>query len=143
MPHPIGPIDLQPTGTLVAEALPARVGARPAELRLTLSAELQCGRLGPGPVIVVLPAAERMPAEMRTGAVLVNGRAPSGLALSGHTVGITLPRTIGLTCNVIGPATVTVTFTRAAHLGNPMTPGTYRLWLRAGRNAATAPLIVS
>jgi hypothetical protein len=94
-------------------------------------------------VIVVLPAAERVPAAIGAADVLVNGGTPKGVVLTGHVVSITLPRTSGFTCDVIGPGTVTVVFTRAANLGNPATPGTYAVSLRAGRNSATARLIVS
>lgn len=140
--QPIAPITILPIGTLVAQAVPAQSGARPAGLRLSLRTELQCGRLSGGPVIVVFPAAERMPASLQAGDVLVNGKALNA-SLSGHVASIALPKTTGLTCDVIGPGTVSVVFTKAASLGNPLTPGTYHVSLRVRGKIAVAPFVVS
>ena len=140
--HPVQPIVIQPVGTLVAHAVPKRSGARPAELRLSLRTELQCGRLSGGPIIVGFPSAERMPAALQSGDVLVNGKALQA-SLAGHVVSIALPKTIGLTCDVIAPATVSVVFTESASLGNPATPGTYHVSMRVRGKAAVATFVVA
>jgi hypothetical protein len=139
--QPIPPITILPVGAMVAQAVPAQSGARPAALRLSLRTELQCGRLGGGPIIVGFPAAERMPASLQAGDVLVNGKSLDA-SLSGHVVSIALPKTIGLTCDLIGPGTVSVVFTKAASLGNPLTPGTYHVSLRVRGKTAVAPFVV-
>jgi hypothetical protein len=118
-------------------------GARPVELTLTLRLELKCGRPMSGPIIVVLPAAARVPASIPRAAVRLNGRPPSGMSVSHHVVGLALPRTTGLSCDVIAPGTLTVVFMRAAGVGNPAAPGTYPVSLRAGGTTAIAKLIVS
>jgi hypothetical protein len=82
-----------------------------------------------------------MPAALQDGDVLVNGKALE-VTLTGHAATIAVPKTTGLTCEVIGPGTVSIVFTRAAGLGNPTTPGTYRVSLRVGGNVAVAPVVV-
>ena len=139
---PISPITILPVGAMVAQAIPAQSGARPAGLRLSLRTELQCGRLSGGPIIVSLPAAERVPASLHAGGVLVNGKALDA-SLVGHAVSIAFPKTVGLMCDVIGPGTVSVVFTKAANLGNPMTPGTYHVSLRVRGTIAVAPLVIA
>ena len=140
--QPIAPVTVPPVGAMVARAVPEQSGARPAALRLSLRTELQCGRLSGGPIIVAFPAAERMPASLQAGDVLVNGKALNA-SLSGHVVSIALPKTTGVTCDVIGPATVSVVFTKAASLGNPLTPGTYHVSLRVRGKTAVAPFVVA
>jgi len=140
--QPIAPIAVHPVGSLVAQAVPAQSGARPAALRLSLRTELQCGRLGGGPIVVVFPAAERMPAALQDGDVLVNGKA-LGATLEGHVVSIALPKTIGVTCDVVEPGTVSVVFTKAAGLGNPLAAGTYHVSLRVRATGAIASFVVA
>jgi hypothetical protein len=139
--QPIAPIAIRPVGSLVARAAPSERGARPAALRLVLRTELQCGRLGGGPIVVVLPAAERMPAALHVGDVRVNGSALDA-SLTGHVVSIALPKTIGPTCDSIAPGTVSVVFTKAANLGNPVAAGTYPVSLRVRGSLAVAPFVV-
>lgn len=140
--QPIAPITILPVGTMVAQAVPAQSGARPAGLRLSLRTELQCGRLSGGPIIVGFPAAERMPASLQAGDVLVNGKALNA-SLMGRVVSIALAKTTGVTCDVIGPGTVSVVFTKAANLGNPLAPGTYHVSLRVRGKTAVAPFVVA
>lgn len=116
--------------TLTAVALPARAGARPMQLTLTERAELQCGRVGPGPIVVTLPAGERWPATIPAAAVSVNGTAPTAVTRDGRAVALTMPRPGGVICDVIGPGTVTVRFRRSALLGNPGKPGLYTVTLK-------------
>jgi hypothetical protein len=140
--QPIAPITVRPVGSLVARAVPAQHGARPAALQLSLRTELQCGRLGGGPIVVVFPAAERMPAALQDGDVLVNGKA-LGATLNGHVVSIAFPKTVGVSCDVLGPGTVSVVFTKAAGLGNPLAAGTYHVSLRVRGAGAVAPFEVA
>ena len=139
--RPISPITIQPVGAMTAQAVPAQSGARPAALRLTVRAELQCGRPSGTAIIVGFPAAERMPASLQSGDVLVNGKALAA-TLSGHVVSIALPKTIGMTCDVIAPGNVSVVFTKTARLGNPLTAGSYRVSLRMRSTSAIASFVI-
>jgi hypothetical protein len=143
-PKPISPITIRPIGTATASAAPAKAGARPAQLTVTLRLELQCGRPGSLPIIVVLPAAERVPATLSRNDVRVNGVSPVSVSLSHHVVGVMLPRTSGVvTCNSMAPGTLTVVFLRTAGFGNPVSPGRYRVSIRSGVTSAVAQLLVS
>ena len=139
--QPIAPVTMPPVGTMTAQAAPAESGARPAVLRLAVRAELQCGRPRGGPIVVVFPAAERMPASLQAGDVLVDGKALAA-TLSGHVVSIALPKTTGVTCDVIGPGTVSVVFTKTARLGNPVTAGTYHVSLRMRATSAVGSFVI-
>lgn len=140
---PISPITIRPIGTATASAVPARAGARPAKLSVSLRLEFQCGRPASLPIIVVLPAAERMPTALSRTDVLVNGRPPAAVSVTGHVVGLTLPRTSGITCYSMAPGTLAVVFLPTAGLGNPAAPGTYAVSIRSGGTSAVAHLIVS
>lgn len=144
-PPPVTPIArmLLPVGSAQARALPARAGARPVRLELAIRLRLQCGRPGPGPVLVSLPAAVAMPATIARDAVLVDGAPPVSLFVKGHVIRLALPRPVGVTCDSIGPGTVRVVFTRAAGLGNPEQPGSYRIGLSVGTRGAVARLVIT
>ena len=106
-------------------------GATPVAVDLDAGLKLQCGWPGPR-VEVVFPAAERMPAQIAPAAVLVDGKHPAGVTGSGRTISISIARPGGVMCDVIGPGRVHLVFTRAAHLGNPVRAGRYRLVIRHG-----------
>jgi hypothetical protein len=122
---------LLPLNTATAAATPATAGARTA-LTLTMHYEMQCGKPGPGPVVVTLPAAEHVPHAITRARVLVDAKAPRAVSVSGHVVTIALVPPHGITCMEIGPGTVTVSFTHAAGLGNPAAAGSYRVGIRVG-----------
>lgn len=106
--------------------------ARPVAIVLKLHYEMQCGWPGPA-VAVTFPIAERMPPSVPQQAVLVNGKEPATAALSGRTVSLTIARPTGVMCDVIGPGTATIEFTRAAGLGNPRTRGVYPVMVQRGK----------
>lgn len=140
---PLATRGLPSVGTARARALPATAGARPVRLELALRLDLQCGRPGPGPLLVSLPAAAAVPATIPRKAVLVDGAPPLAVFVMGHAVRLALPRPTGVTCDSIGPGTVTVVFTRAADLGNPARPGSYRIGLTLGSRGAVARLVIT
>jgi len=119
--------------TLVANALPGRA-AQPAALTLQATFELQCGRVGQ--VTVGLPAAMGVRTPIAPRAVLVNGAHPASVRTSGHVVQVTMPPPQGVMCDSIGPARITLRFTKAAGLVNPRHAGSYAVSLRI--HAATA-----
>ena len=142
-PKPLPPVTLPTGGSATAVAVPATAGARPVKLTLTLRFEMQCGRPGPGPVVVSLPAAERVPHTIARHAVTLGGKPPLRASISGHVVVLTLPPQKGVICDVIGPGTLTVAFAPAAGLGNPPSAGSYAVAVRVGARAFVAHLAVT
>jgi hypothetical protein len=53
-----------------------------------------------------------------------------------------LPRPPEVICQSIGLGTLTLAFTPAARLGNPLTPGAYTVRARVGGRSFTAPLTI-
>ncbi|MGD0714222.1 MAG: hypothetical protein ABSB24_08575 [Gaiellaceae bacterium] len=142
-PKPKLPVPLPLTGSATAVAAPTTAGARPVALTLKLRYEMQCGRPGPGPLVVSLPAAERVPHTIVRGSVLVDGKPPASASVTGHVIVLTLPPQRGVICMVIGPGTLTAVFTRAAGLGNPAVAGSYPIAVRIGARAFTPHLTVT
>jgi hypothetical protein len=106
--------------------------AKPVAITVKLRDEMQCG--WPGPTIAVtFPIAERMPPSVPRQGVLVNGKEPARTTLSGRTVSIGVARPSGVMCDVIGPATATIEFTRTARIGNPKAPGLYLVSVQRGK----------
>ncbi len=101
-----------------------RAGTRPVTLTLKLGYEMQCGYPGPGPVVITFPAAWRLPATLGATPVLVNGKAAVSASVSGHRVTVGLAPRPQIMCDVIGPGTLTIQFTRGANLGSPLAAGT-------------------
>jgi len=104
-----------------------RAGVRPVTLSLELGYEMQCGYPGPGPLRIQLPPQVRLPATLPRSALLVDGRAASSAALSGHTLELGLALPPRVMCDVIGPGRLTIVLGRAADVGNPLRAGTYTL----------------
>ena len=142
-PEPVGPISLGAKAAATAVAEPATHGARPVELVLTLRTELHCGRLNGRSILVTLPAAVHLPASIARTGVRVGGGAPASVAVSGHTVAVSMPQPTGVLCNVIAPGAVKIVFMRAAGLGNPADAGQRRIGIAAGTSVATAVLVTS
>lgn len=126
--------------TLVATALPGRA-AQPAALTLQATFELQCGRVSQ--VTVGLPAALGVRTPIAPGAVAVDGLHPASVRTSRHVVQVTMPPPPGVMCASIGPARVTVRFTRAAGLVNPKRPGSYAVSLRIRAQTAAGRLKIT
>ena len=106
--------------------------ARPVAITVRARYEMQCG--WPGPTIAVtFPTAERMPSSIPPQTVLVNGKKPVAVTLNGRTVLIGIARPSGVMCDVIGPGTATIVFTRAAGIGNPKARGVYSVSVQRGK----------
>lgn len=136
--EPAGPVPAEfqaPTPTAVAT--PARAGARPVSLTLALHYEMVCGRPGRGPLVVTLPEAMVVPHSIPHGAVILQGRRATAVAVAGHVVTVAVPKPAGVSCHSITIGTLRTTFTPAAGLGNPRAAGTYTVRARvAGRSFA-------
>jgi hypothetical protein len=137
------PVPLPPTGSATAVAAPATAGARPVTLTLKLRYEMQCARPGAGPLVVSLPKAMHVPRTLARSSVVLGGKPPASVSVTGHVVVLTLPPQHGVTCMVIGPGTLTVVFARAAGLGNPAAAGSYPIAVRIGAHAFTPHLAVT
>lgn len=142
-PLPGGPVAIGGHGSAVVHALPDTAGARPAALTVAVRTELQCGRPRPGTVLVRLPQAMHVPASIPRSAVHVGARTAASVSLAGHVAAIGVPRPAGLLCDSLAPGTLTVSFARAAGLGNPTRAGSYTVGVTVGGIAATAPLIIA
>jgi hypothetical protein len=117
-------------------------GARPVALVVSLHSELQCGKLRSGSLALTFPAAARLPRTIGVAAIAVQGTRPASVRLAGRTLSITMPRPAGMICNVIGPGTAKIVVLRAAHLGNPATPGAYKLGVHYGTETLEATLTI-
>lgn len=102
-----------------------KAGAKPVVLTLKVHYEMVCGQPGLGKAVVTLPAAASVPGTVGASSVLVNGKPAPSVSVSGHDVSVSLPLHRGVSCMVVGPGTLTLTFMRTAGLGNPAKAGTY------------------
>lgn len=133
-----------PAAPLTATATPARAGAGPVSLVVTARlAELQCGRVVHGSVVVGLPQAMRVPTVIRPGSVRLQAAVPASVRVVGHTLVVQPAPPQGVICDSIGPGVVRVLFRPAAQLGNPTRRGSYRVWLRANAQTVSGRLTVS
>jgi hypothetical protein len=125
---------------VIAIALSSHAAAaRPVAIALRTTMALQCGWAGPK-LEVVLPAAEHLPNTLPRSAVLVDGDQPAAVTRSGRTVSLSVARPQVL-CDAIGPASVSVTFKRAAGLGNPKQAGAYAITLGHGAEKARGTFV--
>jgi hypothetical protein len=123
--------------TLAVSLSSHQPSARPVAVALTLHYEMQCGWPGPGSLSIRFPAAMAVPARIAPSSVLVDHKAASAVTVaSGGTVTVALPPRPRIMCDVIGTGTLTVSFSRAARLGNPKTAGSYLV--RASKPSVSA-----
>jgi len=117
--------------------------ARPVVLTLTLHYEMQCGQPGKGPLVVALPAQERVPATFPAGSAQVNGKAATVSRSGTTTLDVALPPPPQVMCDVIGPGSLKLVLTKVANLGNPARAGTYGVSAHVNAHAFQAELQVS
>jgi hypothetical protein len=140
VPGPSPPIQAE-SPALVVRAVPAQAGVRPVQLVFRLlRGRLSCASPTDS-LSVGLSSGVRMPATLPSRDVLVDGAAARTAAVDGHVVVLTAgPR--AKACGPFAGDAITVSFTDGARLGNPVTPGSYPVWMHAGRLAGTATLLV-
>lgn len=117
---------------LAATLSSAQAGARPVALTLTLQTALECGQAGPARIAVQLPKAAPLPRTLPPAAVVVGGRTPADVRVSGHRIAIDPGRPPGVTCHSITVGGLVIRFTLKAQLGNPRSPGSYTIAVRRG-----------
>jgi len=113
----------------------ATAGAKHVSATIALRTELQCGRLVGGSLAVTFPRQMRVPRSISATSVLVGSRAARSVSVAGRVVTVAVPVPRGVICDSIAPGVAKITFSRAAGLGNPKSPGAY--FLRVRRGAAT------
>jgi hypothetical protein len=111
------------------------VVAHRATLTLKLHFEMTCGRPGPGPLTIQLPAKMQAP---RSLAVHI-GTVPATATVSGNQVTVQLPQPHGVTCMSITEGTLTLYL---VGVRNPASAGTYFVHARLRTMAFTAQLAV-
>jgi hypothetical protein len=116
-----------PAQTLAVTVSTHHAGARPVTVELVLRYEMQCGWPGPGTLTIRFPSAVVLPKSLSESAVLVDARPATSVQMKGHVVTLGLPKRPRIMCDVIGPGTLKVVFTRAANLGNPKATGRYEV----------------
>jgi hypothetical protein len=109
---------------MTVTASPRATGAHAVRLTLILRYEMQCSYPGAGPLVVTFPSAVKLPQRFAAGAVNL-AKKPVAAHVSGRRVTVTVPRHKGVLCDLIGPGSLTLTFTRAAKLANPARAGAY------------------
>jgi hypothetical protein len=105
--------------------------------------EMQCGWPGPGVLTIRFPNAMVLPKQLALTAVLVDKKLATGVGIAGRTVSVPLPERPRIMCDVIGPGTVTVSFSRAARIGNPKAAGSYTLAAAHQSDSGTGRLVIT
>jgi len=136
------PTPVTPLSTMSVESSSAASGAQNVQLKVTLRYQMQCGYPGAGPLAVTFPDAMAPPSSFAAKSVLLSGK-PVAARVAGSKVMVTVPIHRGLMCDVIGPGKVVLTFTHAAGLANPASPGTYRFAAAHARRGFSATLKIA
>jgi hypothetical protein len=92
-----------------------------------------------GSLVVTFPRQMRVPRSIRAASVLVGTRASRSVTVAGRVVTVAVPIPRGVICDSIAPGVVKITFSRAAGLGNPKSPGAYIVTVRRGAETFSAP----
>jgi len=126
---------------MTVTASPRSAGAHGVRLTLTLHYEMQCSYPGAGPLVVTFPAALKLPKQFAAGAVTLGGKQVAA-NVDGRQVTVTIAPHTGKLCDVMGPGSLTLAFTRAAKLANPARAGSYRFTATHAKRAFTARLAI-
>lgn len=127
--------------SMTVTASPHVAGAHAVRLTVNLRYEMQCDYPGAGPLVVTFPSALKPPEHFADGVVRLGGK-PVAATTRGRRVTVRVPPHRGVLCNLIGPGSVTLTFTRAARLANPRRPGSYRFEAAHAGHAFAARLAI-
>jgi hypothetical protein len=120
-----------------------KAGAKHVTLTVSLTTELQCGRLMDSRTLVLtLPAKARIARTVPVAAVTVAGTAVSAVSVAGHAVTISLAAPRGVMCDSIRTGRAKIVLLPAANVVNPATAGTYSVRVLHGTQAYAAPLTI-
>jgi hypothetical protein len=132
---------ITPALSMTVSATPHAARAHGVRLTLTLRYEMQCDYPGAGPLVVTFPSALTLPQQFPAGAVEW-GQKPLAAQVDGQRVTVTIPRHKGVLCDLMGPGSLTLTFTPTAKLANPARAGSYGFTATHARRTFTAKLAV-
>jgi hypothetical protein len=127
--------------SMTVAATPPVAGARGIRLSLTLHYFMQCGYAGAGPLVVTFPKGLKVPEQFPTGAITLAGK-PVAANVDRRRVTVTVAPHKGMICDVMGRGSLTLAFSRAANLANPVRPGSYRFKATHRQHAFTAKLAI-
>lgn len=127
--------------SLTAIASPRTARTHDVRLTLTFRYEMQCGYPGAGPLAVTFPSAVKLPKRFAADVVRLSKKSIA-VRVSGRTVTMTVPPHEGPLCNVIGPGSLALVFTRAAKLANPPHAGSYRFTATHAKRRFSARLAI-
>ncbi|MEO9177125.1 MAG: hypothetical protein ABI317_16545 [Gaiellales bacterium] len=132
-----------PTPSLAVTLSSHAAGARPVAVAIVMHYEMQCNWPGPGVLAIRFPGSMVLPRRLASSAVLVDKRAASGaVTVAGRTVSVPLPQRPRIMCDLMGPGTLTVSFSRAAKLGNPKAAGSYSVLATHGSDSGTGRVVI-
>ncbi len=126
---------------MTVAASPHAAGAHAVRLTVTLRYVMQCGYPGVGPLVVSFPSAFKLPRRFASRTVKLDGK-PVAAKIKGRRVTVNVPPPNGVLCNLMGPGSVTLAFTRAAKLANPAQAGSYGFKATHGKRTFTAKLAI-
>jgi hypothetical protein len=128
--------------SLTVIASPRAARAHDVRLTLTFRYEMQCGYPGAGSLIVTFPPALKLPKRLAPGAVRLRKK-PIAARVDGRTITMLVPPHERPLCNVIGPGSLALVFTRAAELANPGRAGSYRFTATHATRRFSAKLAIT
>jgi hypothetical protein len=132
-----------PTPSLAVSLSSHAAGARPVAVSIVMHYEMQCNWPGPGVLTIRFPGSMVLPEQVASSAVLVDKKVVTGVRVSGRTVSVPLPQRPRIMCDLIGPGTVTVSFSRAAKLGNPKAAGSYSVLATHASDSGTGHITIT
>lgn len=128
-------------GRATAALSSSKAGAKHVTMTVSLTTELQCGRLmGSRTLVVTLPAKARIAKTVPATAVLVSGKAVSQVAVAGRVLTLSLAPPSGMMCDSITTGIAKVVVGATAGLRNPAAPGGYTVRVVHGGESFAAPL---
>lgn len=130
-----------PAPPMTVAASPHTARAHRVRLSVTLRYRMQCGYPGAGSLVVTFPSALKLPKQFASGTVKLAGKATPA-SVKGRSVAGTVPLPKGVLCGTLAPGSVTLLFTRAAQLANPVRAGSYRFTATHGKRTFRAKLAI-
>jgi hypothetical protein len=130
-----------PPASMTVTASPGTARARAIRLELTLRYVMQCDYPGGGPLVVTFPSALKLPRRFAAEAVRLAGK-PVAATVGRRQVAVRVPPHGGVLCDLMGPGSLTLTFTRAARLANPPRSGSYHFTATHAHRVFRATLAV-
>jgi hypothetical protein len=121
----------------------SKAGAKHVTLTVSMTAELQCGKLmGSRTLVLTLPAKATIAKAVPASAVTLGGVAVSAVSVAGRAVTVTLAPPRGMMCDSIRTGVAKLVLLPAARIANPVASGTYTVRVVHGSQSYSAPLTI-